>query len=64
MDGLKPWGHFVFLTSKTGGEVLLLTISALSLEQKMIPDYPHKVFGDKRSCYCLLMEALAMDAVR
>jgi hypothetical protein len=26
----------------------------------MIPDYPHKLFGDKRFCYCLLMEALAM----
>jgi len=30
----------------------------------MIPDYPHKIFGDKRFCYCLLMEALAMDAGR
>jgi hypothetical protein len=28
----------------------------------MLPDYPHKVFGDKRAGYCLLMEALAMDA--
>lgn len=28
----------------------------------MLPDYPHKVFSDKRFCYCLLMEALAMDA--
>jgi hypothetical protein len=27
----------------------------------MLPDYPHKIFGDKRFCYCLLMEALAMD---
>jgi hypothetical protein len=27
----------------------------------MIPDYPHKIFSDKRFCYCLLMEALAMD---
>ena len=24
-------------------------------------DYPHKIFIDKRLCYCLLMEALAMD---
>jgi hypothetical protein len=30
----------------------------------MMPDYPHKIFGDKRFCYCLLMEALAMDAAR
>jgi hypothetical protein len=29
----------------------------------MAPDYPHKIFSDKRFCYCLLMEALAMDAV-
>lgn len=29
----------------------------------MVPDYPHKTFGDKRSNYCLLMEALAMEAV-
>jgi hypothetical protein len=26
----------------------------------MSPDYPHKVFNDKRACYCLLMETLAM----
>jgi hypothetical protein len=29
----------------------------------MIPDYPHKIFDDKRSGYCLLMEALAMDTM-
>ena len=28
----------------------------------MKPDYPHKMFTDKRGGYCLLMEALAMDA--
>lgn len=28
----------------------------------MLPDYAHKVFDDKRITYCLLMEALAMDA--
>jgi len=28
----------------------------------MRPDYPHKAFTDKRISYCLLMEALAMDA--
>jgi hypothetical protein len=28
----------------------------------MRPDYPHKTYSDKRICYCLLMEALAMDA--
>jgi hypothetical protein len=27
----------------------------------MQPDYPHKVFNDKRMGYFLLMEALAMD---
>jgi hypothetical protein len=31
--------------------------------QFMVPDYPHKTFGDKRSNYCLLMEALAMEAI-
>jgi len=36
----------------------------LSLCYNMIPDYPHKIFGDKRICYCLLMEALAMEAAR
>jgi len=36
----------------------------LSLYCNMIPDYPHKIFGDKRICYFLLMEALAMEAVR
>jgi hypothetical protein len=29
----------------------------------VIPDYPHKIFGDKRFCYCLLMEALAIGAL-
>jgi len=27
----------------------------------LIPDYPHKIFGDKRISYSLLMIALAMD---
>jgi hypothetical protein len=27
----------------------------------MLPDYPHKIFDDKRGRYFLLMEALAMD---
>lgn len=27
----------------------------------MRPDYPHKVFDDKRMNYCLLIEALAME---
>jgi hypothetical protein len=28
----------------------------------MLPDYPHKIFNDKRGNYSLLMETLAMDA--
>jgi hypothetical protein len=28
----------------------------------MQPSYPHKIFGDKRLHYSLLMMALAMDA--
>jgi len=28
----------------------------------MQPDYPHKIFSDKRMGYCLLMEALAMGS--
>lgn len=28
----------------------------------MRPDHIHKIFDDKRLCYVLLMEALAMDA--
>ena len=27
----------------------------------MLPDYPHKIFNDKRGDYSLLMETLAMD---
>jgi hypothetical protein len=27
----------------------------------MLPDYPHKIFNDKRSNYSLLMETLAMN---
>jgi hypothetical protein len=30
---------------------------------KMLPDYPHKLFSDKRICYCLLVLALAIDVV-
>ncbi len=37
-------------------------ISFLSL-YTMLPDYPHKIFADKRRHYNLLMEVLAMDAV-
>jgi len=33
----------------------------LTLENHMLPDYPHKIFNDKRGCYCLLMETLAMQ---
>jgi hypothetical protein len=29
----------------------------------MRPDYPHKLFGDVRVKYCLLMITLAMDAM-
>jgi hypothetical protein len=27
----------------------------------MLPDYPHKIFNDKRGNYSLLMETLAMN---
>jgi hypothetical protein len=27
----------------------------------MLPDYPHKVFSDKRNSYSMLMLALAID---
>jgi len=30
---------------------------------QMIPDYPHKIFFDRRNKYSLLMLALAMDSV-
>jgi hypothetical protein len=30
----------------------------------MMPDYPHKLFGDRRLGYCLLMTTLAMDSER
>jgi hypothetical protein len=30
----------------------------------MLPDYPHKIFSDKRDSYTLLMLALAMDTMR
>jgi len=29
----------------------------------MQPEYPHKIFGDKRTSYTLLMLALAMDSI-
>jgi len=28
----------------------------------MLPDYPHKMFNDKRAIFCLLMVTLAMDS--
>jgi hypothetical protein len=27
----------------------------------MLPDYPHKIFADKRLFYCMLMETLSME---
>ena len=33
-------------------------------EIQMIPDYAHKIFGDKRINYILLMVTLAMDSAR
>ncbi len=30
----------------------------------MLPDYPHKIFIDKRINYSLLMEALAMRSAK
>lgn len=36
-------------------------ISGTLHSNNMRPDYIHKIFDDKRLCYFLLMEALAMD---
>ncbi|MEP7109801.1 MAG: hypothetical protein ABI760_17530, partial [Ferruginibacter sp.] len=36
----------------------------LPLLLDMLPDYPHKIFSDKRTSYTLLMLALAMDTMR
>jgi hypothetical protein len=30
----------------------------------MRPDYPHKLFRDERNNYILLVETLAMEAIR
>jgi hypothetical protein len=30
----------------------------------MLPDYPHKLFSDKRDVFSLLMEAMAMGSAR
>lgn len=42
----------------------LLATTAFSyyLWKQMMPDYPHKIFGDKRITYTLLMVTLAMDS--
>jgi hypothetical protein len=29
----------------------------------MTPDYPHKIFGDKRTSYNLLVQVLAIDSL-
>jgi hypothetical protein len=29
----------------------------------MLPDYPHKIFNDRRNSYTLLLFALAMDTI-
>jgi hypothetical protein len=34
-----------------------------NFRNNMLPDYPHKIFNDKRACYCLLMKALTMYGV-
>ncbi len=39
----------------------LFPLKSLHLGISMIPDYPHKIFGDKRCSYTLLMQMLAMD---
>jgi hypothetical protein len=42
--------------------LFFLTIS-LSLELLMRPDYPYKIFTDKRNVYSLLMQTLAEDSI-
>jgi hypothetical protein len=42
---------------------LLKLKNASIFEPTMLPDYPHKIFNDKRSNYILLIVALAMDAL-
>lgn len=42
---------------------LLQSLQSLFYFCDMLPDYPHKLFSDKRSNYSLLMEVLATDAV-
>lgn len=29
----------------------------------MLPDYPHKIFADKRNQFFLLIETLAIDSI-
>ena len=41
-------------------EIIKLAVSCSRIHMR--PDYIHKIFDDKRLCYFLLMEALAMDA--
>lgn len=36
--------------------------SFIIFESAMTPDYPHKLFSDKRNNYSLLMLTLAMDS--
>ncbi|MBS1757574.1 MAG: hypothetical protein JSU03_09870 [Bacteroidetes bacterium] len=37
-------------------------ISFYYICKTMMPDYPHKIFADRRMNYSLLMNALAMDS--
>jgi hypothetical protein len=39
----------------------LFLISYFLFLYSMLPDYPHKIFSDRRSQFSLLMETLAMD---
>jgi hypothetical protein len=44
------------------GALAILKKTPYLSRDSMLPDYPHKIFDDKRLHYFLLMEALAMDA--
>jgi hypothetical protein len=43
--------------------ILILPRIFYTFVSTMLPDYPHKIFNDKRTNYSLLMETLAMDAM-
>jgi hypothetical protein len=53
---------FGFSRNPIEGHRALYYAEILYFYKAMLPDYPHKIFADRRVNYCMLMVTLAMDS--